>query len=73
MEIDEFKKELEKSVKPYRGSFPSFDELPKEGLSNNDVVEMMKELYKTEEPRWKNGYVSGSVYHGDMEHIDFQN
>lgn len=73
MEIDEFKKELEKSVKPYRGSFPSFDELPKKGLSNNDVVEMMKELYKTEEPRWKNGYVSGSVYHGDMEHIDFQN
>jgi sphinganine-1-phosphate aldolase len=73
MDIIELKQELEKSIKPYRDSFPSFDELPKEGLSKQEVIDMMKELYKLEEPRWKDGFVSGSVYHGDPEHIDFQN
>jgi sphinganine-1-phosphate aldolase len=73
MDIIELKQELEKSIKPYRDSFPSFDELPKEGLSKQEVIDMMKELYKLEEPRWKDGFVSGSVYHGDSEHIDFQN
>ncbi|MGB9521139.1 MAG: aminotransferase class V-fold PLP-dependent enzyme [Anaerolineales bacterium] len=73
MDINELKKELEKSIKPYRGRFLSFNELPKEGLEKKVIIDMMKELYKLEEPRWKDGFVSGSVYHGDMEHIDFEN
>ena len=73
MNIEEFKHEIEKSIKPYRGSFASFDHLPKEGLSREKVIDLMKEFYQIEEPKWKDGFVSGSVYHGDLGHIDFQN
>jgi sphinganine-1-phosphate aldolase len=33
----------------------------------------MTALQQEEQTRWRDGYVSGAVYHGDPAHIDFLN
>ena len=73
MEIDEFLGELEHTMKPYRGRFESFYEIPKEGCSREEIIRQMEAFYKEESPKWQQGFLSGSVYHGDLDHIDFQN
>ena len=63
--------ELEKSLKPYRGDFPTFSRLPVEGRDRKEVIALMEKLRDIEAKKWKDGYVSGAVYHGDEEFIDF--
>jgi len=63
--------ELEKSLKPYREDFPTFSQLPAEGRDRTEVVALMEKLRAIEAKKWKDGYVSGAVYHGDEEFIDF--
>ncbi|MCB9235293.1 MAG: aminotransferase class V-fold PLP-dependent enzyme [Bacteroidia bacterium] len=65
--------EIEAGLKPYRGKFPVFPTFPKEGRSREEILAEMEEFNKIESPRWADGYVSGAVYHGDPEHIDFLN
>ncbi|MCB1193381.1 MAG: aminotransferase class V-fold PLP-dependent enzyme [Leptospiraceae bacterium] len=72
-EYNEIMKSLEGSLKPYKGKFASFKEIPREGKSQEDILQIMKEIKDFEESRWKDGYVSGAVYHGDEKHIDFLN
>ncbi|MCA9634443.1 MAG: aminotransferase class V-fold PLP-dependent enzyme [Myxococcales bacterium] len=64
---------METSLRPYRGEFESFGRLPAEGKERAEVLEMMKAMCSREESRWREGYVSGAVYHGDRDHIDFLN
>jgi sphinganine-1-phosphate aldolase len=65
--------ELEKAVKPYRDSAMRFQEIPDEGLRREDVLEEMRRLQGLEESKWKEGFVSGAVYHGDESHMGFLN
>ena len=64
---------LESSVKPYRDSFPAFTRLPETGRARADILKDMESLRDREESQWKDGFVSGAVYHGDAAHIDFLN
>jgi glutamate/tyrosine decarboxylase-like PLP-dependent enzyme len=64
---------LEPSLKPYRDSFPAFTRLPETGRSRADILRDMESLRAREEEAWKDGFVSGAVYHGDAAHIDFLN
>ena len=73
MESNDITRSIEKSMKPYRGKFQTFTHLPKEGREREKILEEMRAFYKLEESKWKDGYVSGTVYHGDQEHIDFLN
>ncbi|MCP3922775.1 MAG: aminotransferase class V-fold PLP-dependent enzyme [Desulfobacterales bacterium] len=72
-EIDSVMEGLEESMKPYRKTHETFSTLPLEGRSREDILREMEELNKKEESKWKEGYVSGAVYHGDKEHINFLN
>src|SRR5262245_61107099 len=72
-EYDGMMAELESSVKPYKGKFPSFTQLPEQGRDRGEIVSEMQAMYAHEEEKWKDGFVSGAVYHGDEEHIDFLN
>jgi sphinganine-1-phosphate aldolase len=63
--------ELERQLKPYRGELPSFRRLPAEGLPRAEVTGLVERLAAAEEPAWRDGYVSGAVYHGDPEHTAF--
>lgn len=65
--------DLEQALHPYRGKFSSHTKLPAEGLSRADVLNEMETIAGLEEKRWREGYASGSVYHGGEEHIEFLN
>lgn len=73
MDINELMSQLERSMKPYKGDFVTYDRIPEEGRDRQDIIEEMKSFYAKEEPKWKEGFISGTVYHGDQEHIEFQN
>ena len=65
--------ELRKSAKPYAGDVASHTVLPAEGRARADILAEIRDLDRRETDRWKDGYVSGAVYHGDPEHIAFLN
>jgi glutamate/tyrosine decarboxylase-like PLP-dependent enzyme len=65
--------ELDKKLKPYREKFVSFSKIPDVGKDRQDVLQVMEGMRASEEAKWKDGFVSGAVYHGDSSHIDFLN
>ncbi|WP_457551212.1 aminotransferase class V-fold PLP-dependent enzyme [Desulfobacula sp.] len=72
-EINKALKDLEKALKPYKETFPSHTSLPAAPLEKNDILDQILKMNTKEEIKWKKGYVSGAVYHGDTDHIDFLN
>jgi len=72
-EYDSIMKELEGAVKPYRDSSTIFSQLPEAGVNRADILREMEELQSKEASKWKHGFVSGAVYHGDDDHIGFLN
>jgi glutamate/tyrosine decarboxylase-like PLP-dependent enzyme len=72
-EYDHLFRDARASLKPYRGKFPSFTEMPKTGRDQETILAEMESLRDLEISRWQDGYVSGAVYHGDEAHIRFLN
>jgi glutamate/tyrosine decarboxylase-like PLP-dependent enzyme len=65
--------DLEHNVKPYRAQFDAYAAIPDSGLEKSEVLKDMQALTGIEEAKWKEGYASGAVYHGDGDHIHFLN
>ena len=63
--------QMEHSVKPYREGHPTFARLPEKGRDPAEVLTELAALKACEEDRWKDGFVSGGVYHGDSGWVDF--
>jgi sphinganine-1-phosphate aldolase len=63
--------QMEAGLKPYRNEFPSLDRLPEVGRDREAIIRDLQTLKDREESRWKDGLVSGGVYHGDAGLIDF--
>jgi glutamate/tyrosine decarboxylase-like PLP-dependent enzyme len=72
-EYDEVMAGLETSVKPYKDKLASFTRIPEVGRDRASILREMEEMRAAEEGVWKKGFVSGAVYHGDVEHIAFLN
>jgi glutamate/tyrosine decarboxylase-like PLP-dependent enzyme len=72
-EYEDILLELENSVKPYRDDYPTFSQIPHVGRAKEEIIQEMEAIKSKEEARWKQGFVSGAVYHGDDGHIDFLN
>lgn len=72
-QYDDLMAGLEASLKPYRGRVPTFARLPETGRSREEILREMESLCDEEDAHWKDGFVSGAVYHGDAEHIEFLN
>jgi sphinganine-1-phosphate aldolase len=64
---------LDEMMHPYREKFEIFSRLPAQGRDRKEILGRMDELEKIERAKWKEGFASGSVYHGDDEHIEFLN
>lgn len=64
---------LASAIKPYRDEFERHTRLPSDGLSREAILAEVRELNGREEARWREGYVSGAVYHGDPSHVAFLN
>ena len=72
-EYDGMMADLESSIKPYKGKFTAFTQIPATGRARADILRDMEAMRDREEESWKDGFVSGAVYHGDVEHIEFLN
>ena len=72
-EYDGIMSDLEDVVKPYKDSFETFSHLPETGRDKMEIIKEMERLNAIEESKWKDGFVSGAVYHGDEDHIRFLN
>jgi sphinganine-1-phosphate aldolase len=72
-EYDGMMRELARAVKPYGEGFASFPRLPEVGCAREEIIREMEAMQAREEARWKDGFVSGAVYHGDEAHIQFLN
>jgi sphinganine-1-phosphate aldolase len=73
LDLGELMTGLDRQLKPYRGAVPSFPRLPADGLARTEVAELVERLAAAEESRWREGFASGAVYHGDPGHIAFLN
>jgi len=73
VEPDELIAALDRQLKPYRDELPAYPRLPEEGVPRAEVAGLIERLATAEEARWRNGYASGAVYHGDPEHVAFLN
>ncbi|MCL5681008.1 MAG: aspartate aminotransferase family protein [Candidatus Thermoplasmatota archaeon] len=73
MDIQEMMKEMEKIFKPYETSEMSFREIPEKGVEKTTILTEMEKIISKESEKWKEGKVSGAVYHGGIEHIEFSN
>ncbi|MBU2514865.1 aminotransferase class V-fold PLP-dependent enzyme [bacterium] len=71
--IDGMMGELFDSIRPYKDQFPVFTKLPEEGRARTEIIGEMEYMRSSEDDRWKDGFVSGAVYHGDKDHIEFLN
>jgi sphinganine-1-phosphate aldolase len=60
----------EAELKPYRGRFVTHERLPDAGIGADDILTEMRSIATEERDRWRQGYVSGAVYHGDAEHTE---
>ena len=72
-QYDSMMADLEKDLKPYSGKVRAYAALPEKGVARGRVLSEMRRLKAKEEKRWKQGFVSGAVYHGDSGHINFLN
>ncbi len=65
--------DLAEEIKPYQTEFVTYDRLPLNGRSREEILQQVAALKAREASRWEDGYASGAVYHGDDQHIDFLN
>ncbi len=65
--------DMDSNLHPYDDLVPSHPTMPEESASTEEVLDMMALVHEKESERWQEGYVSGTVYHGDPEHIALMN
>src|ERR1019366_3424737 len=58
---------------PYRETFEIYRELPKKSLPPEDVMRELRSIARQENAGWKTGQISGTYYHGGMEHYAYLN
>jgi glutamate/tyrosine decarboxylase-like PLP-dependent enzyme len=71
--IDGMMGDIYQSIRPYKNKYQTFTSLPQQGRSRDEIIREMEQMRNLEDDRWKDGFVSGAVYHGDEDHIDFLN
>ena len=68
-EYDKLLVDLRKSAKPYADEFASSSRLPEQGRPHAELLAELESLREREEARWREGFMSGGVYHGEPEHV----
>jgi glutamate/tyrosine decarboxylase-like PLP-dependent enzyme len=61
------------AVRPYTGTILAYAALPEDGRPRDEVLDELRAMAGREHARWEEGHVSGAVYHGASEHIEFMN
>lgn len=63
---------LRAEVRKHRPTELATHKLPATGLKRELILKTLKTLSGREDPKWRDGRVSGGVYHGDEGHLGFQ-
>ena len=71
MDLEELLSVVQERFRPYDQKFPPIRKLPARGANQREVLALLTRLLREEEGRWKKGYVSGAVYHGEPAHTRF--
>ena len=58
---------------PYKKSLQVFSSFPEVGRAEEDVLKDLAFMSAEENKKWQGGQVSGTMYHGGMEHYAFLN
>lgn len=58
---------------PYNDLFPVHTTIPAEGRSPDEVLRELEAMAEEEHAKWSRGQVSGTYYHGGLEHYAFLN
>ena len=61
---------LEPALKPYERDFPPLTRIPEVGRGHAAILAELAALKEREESHWRDGFVSGAVYHGDDAHVE---
>lgn len=64
---------MKASIRKHRPTELAFSELPETGVASETLLGTLRELSAREAPMWRDGKVSGGVYHGDERHLAFLN
>lgn len=71
-EFEKVEKDLKKSLR--KGEKSGLVRLPEEPLASREkLVEDLETWSDVEDDKWRNGLVSGAVYHGEAEHLELLN
>ena len=60
-------------LKPYKGRFETYDQIPENGRNPSEILEEMSVMAKEENTAWKTGKISGTYYHAGDAHRAFLN
>ncbi|HSL45454.1 MAG TPA: aspartate aminotransferase family protein [Anaerolineales bacterium] len=58
---------------PYKKRFQVYSQLPEKGRDEEEILKEIAYMSEMENQKWQGGQVSGTMYHGGMEHYDFLN
>jgi glutamate/tyrosine decarboxylase-like PLP-dependent enzyme len=72
-EYEKILTEMERTIRPYKESYTVYSGIPENGRDRDDILREMERIGESETAKWKKGFVSGAVYNGDDEHINFLN
>ena len=64
---------VEPTIVQYRDDYETYRSLPRQGRARDRILAELQEMHDLETGRWEDGFVSGAVYNGDPDHIDFVN
>ncbi len=63
--------DLRRRLKPYDDPRRKISDMPENGMKKEDILGQLRKYAETENEPWKHGMVSGAVYHGGDELLDF--
>lgn len=72
-EYDKMLEEIRRSARPFAHDVVKRTRLDDHGIAHDEVAAEMAELSRPEHERWRDGFVSGAVYHGSADHVAFMN
>ncbi len=58
---------------PYAKTHPVYTALPPQGRPRDEVLTQLEQMATLEQKRWDKGQVSGTFYHGGLDHYAFLN
>jgi glutamate/tyrosine decarboxylase-like PLP-dependent enzyme len=58
---------------PYAAKLPVYTALPAQGRPREEVLAQLQTMASAEQKKWERGQVSGTYYHGGLDHYGFLN